>query len=122
MHIIGLNNNFYNEFYVSPVTNTKRTRSEVIANVPGIQSRVMIITPTVKNYIQNYFNCRDARIGALLEDEGSSGSAYSHWERKVFLDEMMTASSFASGLKISPLTLSMLYDTGFYQQVDLSFA
>lgn len=79
---------------------------------------VGIKTATVMKEATHYYNCSE--IDHLpLEDEGSSGSAFSHWERTQFLDEVMTASSVANS-KISVFTLSLLQDSGWYL-VDFSF-
>jgi hypothetical protein len=82
----------------------------------------MIITSAVVDYIKNHFQCEDEQIGALLEDEGGQGTSWSHWERKVFMDELMTASDWIPGLRMSKLSLSLLQDTGFYIDVDLSLS
>lgn len=80
----------------------------------------MIITHNVVDYVRTYFGCdSEDPVGALLEDEGGQGTSFSHWERKVYMDELMTASDWTPGLRISGLTLSLLKDTGFYFDVDL---
>jgi|JI6StandDraft_1071083.scaffolds.fasta_scaffold32005_4 hypothetical protein len=38
------------------------------------------------------------------------------------MDELMTASDWTPGLRISRLTLSLLKDTGFYYDVDLDMS
>lgn len=78
-----------------------------------------IKTPTVLEQARIYYNC--SNIDYLpLEDEGSIGSAFSHWERSQFFDEVMTASSISNS-KISLFTLSLLQDSGWYN-VDLKFS
>ena len=57
-------------------------------------------------------------MGALLEEEGGEGSTLSHWERKVFMDELMTASDLPQGLRMSKLTLALLADTNFVDAAD----
>lgn len=84
----------------------------------------MIITDGVAEYVRTHFGCErdDGPVGALLEDEGGSGTSFSHWERKVFMDELMTASDWTPGLRMSKLTLNLLKDTGFYYDVDLEMS
>jgi hypothetical protein len=49
----------------------------------------------------------------LLEDDGGSGTASAHWEKKVFGNELMTG--VISGYPvISPITLGLLEDSGWY--------
>jgi hypothetical protein len=48
-----------------------------------------------------------------LEDGGGSGTALSHWKKRVFLNEFMTGTSSDNPVK-SPFTLALLQDTGHY--------
>jgi len=50
---------------------------------------------------------------APLENEGGSGSAGAHFERRIFFNEFMTASEMFDG-KISEFTLALLEGTGWY--------
>jgi hypothetical protein len=49
-----------------------------------------------------------------LEDQGTSASLGSHWERSVLENEYMTASSVGHEAAFSNFTLSLLQDTGWY--------
>lgn len=52
--------------------------------------------------------------GAKLEDEGGYGTADSHWERRLFIGEIMIGSSSASKRVVfSNLTLAMAEDSGW---------
>ena len=69
-------------------------------------------TPALLREAKAYYNC--STIEHLpLEDEGSAGSQYSHWERSVFADEVMTASSVVDS-KVSVFTLALFEDSGWY--------
>lgn len=46
----------------------------------------------------------------------------SHWSRDVFRDEFMVSHSWLSGTKITKLTLALLADTNYYDNVDLTVA
>jgi len=61
---------------VSPISNSKLQPSEVVRRIGG---RTMIVTPKVLRYVQEYFGCNDGVTGAVLEDQGGSGSRNSHW-------------------------------------------
>jgi leishmanolysin-like peptidase len=63
------------------------------------------------------FACSTAK-GIELEDQGSTASAGSHWERALLFNEMMTASAFDHSA-YSEISLALLADTGWYE-VDLS--
>ena len=82
----------------------------------------MVISPNVQAYVGSYFTCADNTIGAVLEDEGGSGSANSHWDRKVYFNELMTASTWPSNLKITALTLNLFKDTGFFHTIDTTIS
>mmetsp|Transcript_27844 Transcript_27844/g.24476 ORF Transcript_27844/g.24476 Transcript_27844/m.24476 type:complete len:185 (-) Transcript_27844:435-989(-) len=56
-----------------------------------------------------------------MENQGGSGSSGSHWERKYFLNEFMTASTFRDN-RVSIFTLALLDSTGWYYDVDYSMA
>jgi hypothetical protein len=69
--------------------------------------------------VRKYFGCPTAP-GAYLENQGGSGSAGSHWERRVFGYEYMTASQLED-FRMSEITLALLESTGWYQ-VDYNMA
>lgn len=63
--------------------NKKRSITEVRRD---FGSRSMIISPKVKEYVQNHFKCSDGVTGALLENDRGVGTANSHWESAVYRD------------------------------------
>jgi len=63
--------------------------------------------------VREYFGCASLP-GAILENQGGSGSAGSHFERRIFGSEYMTASQM-NDQRISYLTLKLLESTGWYQ-------
>lgn len=69
-------------------------------------------TPALLREARAYYNCSSVEE-LPLEDEGSVGSQYSHWERSHFGDEVMTASSTADS-KVSVFTLALFEDSGWY--------
>lgn len=71
-----------------------------------------IISPKVLAYVRSHFKC-DSLDGAELEDQGGDGTAFSHWEKRIFDNEYMTGT--ASNYPIfSKLTLALFEDLGFY--------
>jgi leishmanolysin len=62
--------------------------------------------------LKAYLGCSSVP-GAIMENQGGSGSAGSHWERRLFGDEYMTASQI-NDQRVSELTLAMLDSSGWY--------
>lgn len=82
-----------------------------------------IITPKVKNYVAEYFGCHSDQIGALLENTSEDyvkNPPFPHWEKLVFRDELMTPVAMSNSLRITKISLALLEDTGYYQEVDYS--
>ncbi|GAA54636.1 leishmanolysin-like peptidase, partial [Clonorchis sinensis] len=76
-------------------------------------------TPHVLEYAKTHFNC-PTLDGVDLENEGGSGTAISHFEKRIGNNDLMTG-SIEQTLVPSPLTLSFFQDTGWYN-VDMSKA
>lgn len=115
-HVLALSGSLY-QYYVNPGTNVPLTNVLQYTIVNGNNVSYLNL-PMVTDFVRNYFNCSTAY--ALIENEGSTASAGSHWERRIFFNEYMTASAIAN-LKITNLTLSLFVDSGWYQ-VDWSMA
>ncbi|KIH65983.1 hypothetical protein ANCDUO_03690 [Ancylostoma duodenale] len=43
----------------------------------------MIVSPRVREEARKFFNCPDLE-GAELESQGGGGSAFAHWEKRIF--------------------------------------
>jgi leishmanolysin len=78
----------------------------------------LVSTPSVVAFVRNYTGCPTLE-GAEVEDEGDVGSVGSHWERKLYRDELMCA---VTGYKFSGLTLAFLNDINVGYTVDLAAA
>ena len=76
--------------------------------------RTLIITPKVVEMAKKYFNCPNIK-GIELEDQGGTGSAFSHWEQRVLLGDYMGAVIYQEEMAISEITLALLEDTGWYK-------
>jgi Leishmanolysin len=82
-----------------------------------------IVTPTVRQVVRNHFDCQGLQ-GAELESGigDTEGSCLGdHWERRLFREDLMNpiVDEVPFSLRISPLTLALFADSGWYQ-VDLS--
>jgi leishmanolysin len=72
-----------------------------------------VTTPRVAQLSKRYFGCSSLQ-GAEIEDDGGAGSAGSHWERRIFGNEMLTASDVPDP-RFSSFTLALLEDSGWYK-------
>lgn len=109
-HALGFSDDMFKRY---PIGAAKTVESVQING----ETRTRIIMPGVVALAKKHFNC-PTYSGVLLENEGGSGSAGSHWEKNSLGNEYMVA--VASGRMIfSGFTLNFLNDIGWYQ-VDLS--
>lgn len=115
VHILGFLPGLFPYYYTDPNSNTRRNYSNVLSSDLS-RNQFYIITPTVKSYVQQYFGCYDG-TGGLLDTRSAS-----HWDATVYKDELMTPSTRTAGLRITELTLALLWDTGFYDSVDFNLS
>ncbi|XP_060887958.1 ciliated left-right organizer metallopeptidase-like [Labrus mixtus] len=82
-----------------------------------------IYTPSVISALQKHLNSTDPELGGWLENLGVlPGKVSSHWESRVFQGSIMAAElADSSSVRIDPVTLAALQDTGWYN-VDVSRA
>ena len=66
-HILSLNPDLFNRFYLNYTSSVQRTASEVTTTISG---RTYITLENVLNYVQTYFDCADGQTGGMLEDDG----------------------------------------------------
>lgn len=111
-HILGFSSSLYS-LYVDPTTNLPLGLSQVFQNktINGVYTP-FIILPQVINVAKKYFLC-DNVTGVQLENQGTSASLGSHWERRILGDELMTSTSKYDS-KMSEFTLALLEGTGWY--------
>jgi leishmanolysin len=76
----------------------------------------VVTSPNVVMAVRQFTGCAELD-GAEVEDEGTSGSAGSHWERKLYKDDLMCA---VVGSRMSILTLAFLNDLSVGYEIDLS--
>ena len=78
--------------------------------------RVLLTFPTVVAKVKEHFGCAELE-GAELEDSGGSGTASSHWEKRIFGNEYMVGAIAAVDFAFSAVTLALFADSGFYKVV-----
>jgi len=74
-----------------------------------------VVTPTVLQVVRNQFDCQSL-TGAALEDQPSNSQncIEAHWEERYFATEIMSPVDNGIPQTITPLTLALLKDTGWY--------
>lgn len=95
-----------------------RTGHIVIAALNGANATAINVPP-LTDRLRNFFGCSTLE-GAFLEDDGGEGTLGSHFERRLFVYEMMS-SGVIDGRKVSEFTMAMLEGSGWYVP-DYSFA
>ncbi|CAF1298982.1 unnamed protein product [Rotaria sordida] len=80
----------------------------------GLMNKIilMLVTPKVQAIVREHFSCSTLE-GAELENQGSIGTALTHWEKRLFEHEIMTG-TYTQESVISNLTLALLEDSGWY--------
>uniref|UniRef100_A0A7I5EBF1 Leishmanolysin-like peptidase n=1 Tax=Haemonchus contortus TaxID=6289 RepID=A0A7I5EBF1_HAECO len=73
----------------------------------------MITTPKVREEARRHFNCTTLE-GAEVENQGHPGTIFSHWEKRVFEDEIMSG-SYSQVAAMSRVTLALFEDSGWYK-------
>ena len=82
--------------------------------------RKVLQTPNLVELGKMHFGCPEG-VGVELEDDGGEGTAGSHWERRILLNEYMTGRPTGLANAKSAFTLALLQDSGWYQ-VDFAAA
>uniref|UniRef100_A0A5S6QKL8 Leishmanolysin-like peptidase n=1 Tax=Trichuris muris TaxID=70415 RepID=A0A5S6QKL8_TRIMR len=73
----------------------------------------MMVTGHVQREVRRHFNCSRLE-GAELENQGSNGTVYGHWEKRLFENEAMTGTHTQNPV-YSRITLALMEDTGWYR-------
>jgi leishmanolysin len=72
--------------------------------------------PYINAEVNRQYNCPN-NTGMILESNGGSGTALSHWAIKTAKNELMTAGVSISNPTISYITLSLFQETGWYRTI-----
>jgi len=118
IHILGFGQSqmmqFHNASTMDPKTGVSQPYSKL--QLMGVESDgrelSLLTSPQVRESFIEQFDCPDAP-GAVLEDQGGSSVAGSHWEMASFMGELMTATITERSV-LSNMTLSLLEDSGWY--------
>lgn len=116
MHAMGFSKRSFG-YYQDPLKKTadKRIgRDKVVKRVQKRGKEVsLVILPKVVATVREYYGCASME-GMELEDEGGSGTAGSHWEKRLIEGELMLG-SIGSNQGISVITMAMLESMGWYR-------
>jgi hypothetical protein len=110
-HALGFTSGQY-KFYGDPSGNASPQVKKVYFENGLNHSVQMLVTPKLLQVARSYFNC-STLDGVELENGGSSGTAASHWERRLFQNEYMTGYSSYDPV-FSIFKIALLEDTGWY--------
>lgn len=85
-----------------------------------VDGQQYLSSPSIQRQLLRQYNCGSAP-GMLIQNQGASGTAGSHWSRKAIGNEYMTATVMFSNPTISYITLALLQSTGWYTKVNTHF-
>jgi leishmanolysin len=116
-HALGMSSSHFNRF-IDPVTGAPKgaTSLETAEEFTGNGAKLsvdLIVTPLVTQAVREHFGC-PTLAGAQIENQGSSGTRGSHWEKRLFQNEYMTGTAAADPV-LSKVTLALFEDSGWYK-------
>jgi len=115
-HGLGFSTYTYSDFITD--SGSRRTGHVKSIKVAG-STRTVINVPALTNRVRAHFGC-SSLPGAPMENDGGSSTASSHFERKLFIYDMMSSGGIL-GRRITEFDLAMLESSGWYVP-DYSYA
>jgi leishmanolysin len=108
-HLLGFSTQLYPRF------RDAEGRPRPAATLEGPRGQVLLATPRVLEVARLHYGC-DEIEGVPMEDGGGEGTRGSHWEVSWIGDrDVMLGTSFRPGRAVmSPLTLALFEDTGWF--------
>jgi leishmanolysin len=116
MHAFGFSNSLA-KYFLDANGNTLKGHIKT-QSIAGKTRTVIDVSPLTEK-LRNFYGCSSVP-GAIMENEGGSGTALSHFERKYFVYETMSSGGIF-GRRITEFSLAMLEGSGWYE-VDYSYA
>ncbi|KAG0610529.1 hypothetical protein M758_7G072700 [Ceratodon purpureus] len=114
MHVLGFDPHAFAHFR----DERKRRRSEVVAQEFDYKLGRMVtrvVLPRVIMHSRQHYGAYSKDFNGLeLEDGGGRGTAGSHWEKRLLMNEIMTGSVDTRSV-VSAMTLALLEDSGWYK-------
>ena len=118
MHGLGFTDTMFDLFYDSA---TGEYHQDPWQDKDSI---LLIQTPKVKRFAQNFYNCstlQGMRVKIYymqMENQGGDGTKYGHWEKRVVLSELMSGAIESGEFLLTDLTLAFMEDSGWYRVGD----
>eukprot|EP00850_Spirogloea_muscicola_P006385 SM000030S11394 [mRNA] locus=s30:428293:434659:- [translate_table: standard] len=113
MHVLGFDPHAFAHFR----DERKRRRTEVVVQSfdeeLGRPVTRVVLPRVVATARQHYGAFTSSFAGLELEDGGGRGTAGSHWEKRLLMNEIMTGSVDTRSV-VSAMTLALLEDSGWY--------
>ena len=111
-HLLGFSNSLYS--YYKKDDGSSYFYHEVTEEITiRGTTKTILKTPNLLQKAREVFGCPSLQ-GVELEEMGGSGTAGSHWDRRVMYGDYMTSTVFPNPI-YSTLTLALLKDTGWYE-------
>ncbi|KAL4466190.1 hypothetical protein ABPG72_011068 [Tetrahymena utriculariae] len=116
-HVLGFSSSAM-QYWIDPDTNTYYNSNAnpklfELRTIWTISNVVVLKSKKVVAAAQAYYNCPTID-GVPMENQGTSSSFGSHWERDLIANEYMTSSAVIGKTSFSVFTASLLLDTGYY--------
>eukprot|EP00249_Psilotum_nudum_P023922 c29028_g1_i1 orf=1787-4684(+) len=114
MHVLGFDPHAFAHFR----DERKRRRNQVVSQ--SFDSKLgrtvtRVVLPRVVMHSREHYGVYSEEfVGLELEDGGGRGTAGSHWEKRLLMNEIMTGSVDTKSV-VSSMTLALLEDSGWYR-------
>jgi len=109
MHALGFSSYQFPNFIDS---NGKRLSGHIKNVKIGGSTRTVIDVAPLTERLKKHYGCSTLQ-GAVLENEGGSGTSSSHFERKFFVYEQMSSGSIL-GRRVTEFSMALLEGSGWY--------
>ena len=110
-HLLGFSSGQFDNWRDSSGNLYSSDQVKKKVTVRGVEKSVLL-TPNLLAKAKKAFNCSTIE-GVELEDAGGSGTAGSHWDKRIMMNDYMTAFIPSDGI-FSDVTLALFQDTGWY--------
>jgi leishmanolysin len=109
MHTLGVSKNHYNAYLD---VNGKTRKGHVKSMKVGGVTQSVIDIPELTEKLRNFYGCPTIP-GLIMENDGGSGTALSHVERKYWVYDSMSSGGIF-GRRVSEFSLGLLEGSGWY--------
>ena len=117
-HVLGFSSSSFNNWRTPSGTLYAASELKLTKTIRGA-TKILLVTPNIVAKAREAFGCSTLE-GIELEEFGGSGTAGSHWDKRVMMNDFMTGYLPAEPIW-STVTLAALQDSGWYT-VDYTLA